>query len=125
MYAEIVAKDRDRPIGAILLDICLDLGIVPDLMDPATWDELRQAITLYGGDPARLLADGMDSANPAGSADVTGVTGVGRKSEAHSATGTSSPDFNPIPTAAPPIIVYPPWPGPSAQSPPPASTGPP
>jgi hypothetical protein len=99
MFADIVAKDRDRPIGAILLDICLDLGIVPALMDPATWEELRQAITLYGGDPTPLLA---------------GATGVGRKSEAHSATGT--------PGAGQPIIVCPQWPAPS---PVPASTGPP
>ena len=45
MFAEIVAEDRGRPIGPILLDICLDLGIRPDLMDPATWDELCLAIT--------------------------------------------------------------------------------
>jgi hypothetical protein len=31
MYAEIVANDRDGPIGEILLDICLDLAIVPGL----------------------------------------------------------------------------------------------
>jgi len=52
MYAEIVAQDRDRPIGPILFDICVDLGIVPAQMDPATWDELRLALTLYGADPA-------------------------------------------------------------------------
>jgi hypothetical protein len=39
-------------LGAILLDICLDLGIAPAQMDRATWDELHLAITLYGGDPA-------------------------------------------------------------------------
>jgi hypothetical protein len=125
MFADIVAKDRDRPIGAILLDICLDLGIVPDLMDPATWEELRHAITLYGGDPTPLLA-GIDSTNPTASTDVTdvtSVTGVGRKSEAHSATGTPGPtDSPPIPGAGQPIMVCPPWPAPS---PAPASTGPP
>jgi hypothetical protein len=52
LYAEIAAADQDRPIGAILLDICLDLAIVPGLMDHSTWNELRLAITLHGGDPA-------------------------------------------------------------------------
>jgi hypothetical protein len=66
MFAEIVEEDRDRPIGPILLDICLDLGIVPSQMDRSTWDELRLALTLYGGDPAPLEARAVDSANPAG-----------------------------------------------------------
>jgi len=98
MFAEIVAEDQDRPISAILLEICLDLGIVPDLMDPATWDELSLAITLYGGDPAPLVALGVNAADPA---------------------GTPSSDDSPIPAAdSPPPhpqprttgIVYPPWP---------------
>jgi len=55
MFAEIVEKDRDRPIGAILLDICRDLGIVPAQMDPALWAELRRAISLHGGDPTPLV----------------------------------------------------------------------
>jgi hypothetical protein len=102
MYAEIVAKDRDRPIGAILLDICLDLAIVPALMDAATWDELRLAITLHGGDPAPLLAD----------ADrLAGATDVGSKPpdsfQEHSATGTPGPNDSP-PIAGQPAIVYPP-----------------
>jgi hypothetical protein len=110
MYAEIVAKDRDRPIGAILLDICLDLAIVPGLMHPAAWNELRLAITLYGGDPAPLLADAERLAE-------TGVTGAGRKSEVHSATGTPDPNDSPL-IAPQPAITYPPWPAPPEHPPP-------
>ena len=102
MFAEIAARDRDRPIGAILLDICLDLGIVPALMDPATWDELRLTIALYGGDPARLLACGLDPANPPGLTD----------------TGTPAPGDS-LPIAGQPTIAYPPWPAPPEQPPPP------
>jgi hypothetical protein len=51
---------RPRPRRLFFLDICLDLGIVPALMDPATWDELRLAITLYGSDPTPLLAGDID-----------------------------------------------------------------
>ena len=119
MFAEIVAEHRDRPIGPILVDSCIELGIAPALMDPATWDELCLTITLYGGVPARLLARAMDSGLP----DAT----VARKTpdliRGHSATGTPSPnDSPPIPGAG---IVYPPWPAPSWQYPAPACTGPP
>jgi hypothetical protein len=105
MFAEIAAEDRDRPIGAILLDICLDLGIVPALMDPATWDELRLAISLHGGDPTPLTSRWLAPVAP-----------VGRESEAHSATGTP---------ASQPTIIFPPWPALSPQSPAPVCTGPP
>ena len=100
--AEIAVEDHDRPIGAILLDICLDFGIVPALMEPATWDELRLALTLYGGDPTPLEARGIASADPA----------AGRKSEALSATGTPGP-----------IVATPPWPTPQQEPPPLAGGG--
>ena len=104
MYAAIAGLDRDRPIGAILLDICLDLAIVPALMDAATWDELRLAITLHGGDPAPLLANAERLAE-------TGVTG---ESEVHSATATPDPGQS--------AITYPPWPA-SPEQPPPLAGG--
>jgi len=93
MYAEIAAEDRNREIGPILFDICVDLGIIPARMDPATWDELRRAIALYGADPAPFETRHLDLADPAAAA-------VPQKSEAHSATGT-------------PTIAYPPWPPPT------------
>jgi hypothetical protein len=43
---EIAAEVRRRPVGAVLADICLDLGIVP--ADPL-WRELQQAIISNGG----------------------------------------------------------------------------
>ncbi len=125
---EILAKVRRRPIGAVLVDICLDLGIVPGQMDHATWEELRRDLILYGGNLATLLfrrGGKRRYADPG-----SDPRRVGRKSEAHSATGDSpSPNpgdglsFNPIPLTGPPI--FPPWPAPFPQSPAPACTGPP
>ncbi len=125
---EIDAEVRRRPVGAVLVDICLDLGIVPGQLDPATWDELRRDLILYGGSLTTLV---LPSERKRRSADPgSDPRRVGRKSEAHSATGDSpspnpgdSPSFNPIPLTGPPI--FPPWPAPSLQSPTPACTGPP
>ena len=62
-------------------------------MDPAIWDRLRRAITLYGGDPA----------------DLAGIAGGGRKSEVHSAMdipwSQRQPSF-PLPVSPPlPILM--------------------
>ncbi len=106
---EILAKDRRRPIGAVLVDICLDLGIVPGQMNRATWDELCLALIDYGGNLATLALPNQRkrrSADPAGSP-------------------SGSPTFIPIPIAGQPIITFPAWPAPSPQSPTPACTGPP
>ena len=106
MYADIVAQDRDRPIGPILFDICVDLGIIPAQMDPAIWSALRRAIALHGADPAPLEARHLDLADLAAPS-----VHVGQKSEAPSATPTP--------------IVYPPWPAPPPHAPAPTCTGPP
>jgi len=53
--AEIAAAVRRRPIGAVIVDICLDLGIAPGQLDRAFWDELREAIIAYGGSLATFL----------------------------------------------------------------------
>jgi hypothetical protein len=52
---EIAAEVRRRPIGAVIVDICGDLGIAPGQLDRAFWDEIRHAITMYGGSLARFL----------------------------------------------------------------------
>ncbi len=52
---QIAAEDRRRPIGAVLVDICLDLGIAPGQMDRATWDELSRAVIEYGGSLVTLM----------------------------------------------------------------------
>jgi hypothetical protein len=77
---EIAAEVRRRPVGAVIADICRDLGIVPGELDRAFWDELRRAIMFYGGSLAgfvgnlskRLFAchsadqsDHLDPASPA------------------------------------------------------------
>jgi hypothetical protein len=107
---EIIAKDRRRPIGRVLVEICHDLGIVPAQMDRASWDELRHDVMMYGGSLARLvlLKYKRHSANPGAR--------VGRKTSGHSA----SPSFPPIPITAP--TAFPPWPTPSLA---PTCTGPP
>jgi hypothetical protein len=46
---------RRRPIGAVIVDICHDLGIAPGLLDRAFWDELCHAIIAYGGSLSGFL----------------------------------------------------------------------
>jgi len=46
---EIAAAVRRRPVGAVIADICGELGIAPGHLDQAFWDEIRHAITMYGG----------------------------------------------------------------------------
>jgi len=52
---EIAAEVRRRPVGAIIVDICVDLGIAPGNLDRAFWDELCHAIIAYGGSLAGFL----------------------------------------------------------------------
>ena len=46
---EIAAEVRRRPVGAVIVDICCDLGIAPGDLDWAFWDEIRHAVIMYGG----------------------------------------------------------------------------
>ncbi len=48
---------RSRPIGAVIADICRDLGIAPGDLDGAFWDELNLAIISYGGTIAGIIDD--------------------------------------------------------------------
>jgi len=54
---EIAAEVRRRPIGAIIVDICGDLGIQPGHLDRAFWDEINHAIRTYGGNLATFLGN--------------------------------------------------------------------
>jgi hypothetical protein len=47
--AEIAAELRHRPVGAVIADICHDLGIMPGHLTGECWDEIRHAIIAYGG----------------------------------------------------------------------------
>ena len=68
--AEIAAMVRRRPIGAVLADICRDLGLVPS--DPL-WLELDMAIMNNGGNMTALTLDThvrMFSSSGPGAADL-------------------------------------------------------
>ena len=52
--ADIAAQVRGRPVGAVIADICRDLGIVPS--NPL-WDEIALAIIGNGGNLATLIKD--------------------------------------------------------------------
>jgi hypothetical protein len=54
---EIAAEVRRRPVGAVIVDICRDLGIAPGHLDRAFWDEINHAIMMYGGSLARFLTN--------------------------------------------------------------------
>jgi hypothetical protein len=55
--AEIAAEIRHRPIGAVIADICCDLGITPGQFDRAFWDELSISIIAYGGSLASFVTN--------------------------------------------------------------------
>jgi hypothetical protein len=55
--AEIAAEVRRRPVGAVIVDICRDLGITPDQFDRAFWDELSLVIIDFGGSLAGFIGD--------------------------------------------------------------------
>jgi hypothetical protein len=51
---QIAAEVRRRPIGAIIADICRDLGILPS---HPLWRELSPLVIRHGGSLARLVMD--------------------------------------------------------------------
>jgi hypothetical protein len=59
---QIAAEIRRRPVGAVIADICRDLGIMPD--NPL-WRELRLAIMLHGGSLAGFIKDMFERARVA------------------------------------------------------------
>jgi hypothetical protein len=58
---QIAAEVRRRPIGAIIADICRDLGIMPS---HPLWRKLQLVIIRHGGSLARLVKDILDRAFP-------------------------------------------------------------
>ncbi len=60
---QIAAEARRRPIGAVIADICRDLGILPS---HELWRDVQKLIIEHGGNFARLLSDLMDQAFPLG-----------------------------------------------------------
>ena len=58
---QIAAEVRRRPIGAVIVDIYRDLGILPS---HPLWREVQQAMREFGGSLTRLLRDILDRAFP-------------------------------------------------------------
>jgi hypothetical protein len=58
---EIAEQVRHQPIGAVLADICRDLGIMPS---HPLWGELHLAINDYDGNYIRLVMERLDRAFP-------------------------------------------------------------
>ena len=54
---EIAAEMRRRPIGAVIVDICCDLGIAPGDIDRPFWDEINHAVIMYGGNLVPFFND--------------------------------------------------------------------
>ena len=52
---EIAAEVRRRPIGAVIVDICRDLGIRPADLPGQQWRELFDAVVQYGGNLITLI----------------------------------------------------------------------
>ena len=46
---------RRRPVGRSILDICLDLAVVPGFCHSAFWNELFELITLFGSNVGTLM----------------------------------------------------------------------
>jgi hypothetical protein len=56
---QIAAWVRRRPIGAVIADICRDLGVMPS---HPLWRELQIVVIRHGGSLARLVKDILDRA---------------------------------------------------------------
>jgi hypothetical protein len=54
---ELEAQVRCRPIGRTIVDICLDLGVVPGFCTGAFWNELFDDIRTYGGNLPTLMLE--------------------------------------------------------------------
>jgi hypothetical protein len=55
--AELEAQVRRRPIGRTLVEICLDLAVVPGFCTGPFWNELFDSIRWYGGSIATLMLE--------------------------------------------------------------------
>jgi hypothetical protein len=54
---ELERQARRRPIGRTMLDICLDLAVVPGFCHSAFWNELFDILTWFGGSVDRLMRE--------------------------------------------------------------------
>jgi hypothetical protein len=86
--ARIAAEIRKRSIGAVLADICRDLGITPS---HPLWEEVHIAMLHHGGNYVRLFFDVLKRAMPqptrTGSPPPAGLRGPALQFSAPAATG--------------------------------------
>ena len=54
---QLEAQVRRRPLGRTLVEICLDLAVVPGFCTGAFWNELFDSIRLHGGSVATLMQE--------------------------------------------------------------------
>ena len=54
---ELEAQVRRRPLGRTLVEICLDLAVVPGFCTGPFWNELFDSIRLHGGSVAALMQE--------------------------------------------------------------------
>jgi hypothetical protein len=54
---QIERQVRRRPVGRTILDICLDLAVVPGLCTGPFWNELFEVMQWYGGSIAALMRE--------------------------------------------------------------------
>jgi len=54
---ELEAQVRRRPLGRTIVDICLDLAVVPGFCAGPFWNELFDGIRLHGGSVATLMRE--------------------------------------------------------------------
>ena len=55
--AQLEAQVRRRPLGRTIVDICLDLAVVPGLCTGPFWNQLFDAVQGYGGSIAALMKE--------------------------------------------------------------------
>ncbi|HME20161.1 MAG TPA: hypothetical protein VKI44_02140 [Acetobacteraceae bacterium] len=68
---QIAAELRRRPIGAVIADICRDLGIVPS---HPLWRDVQLEIIRHGGSLAGLVKDILNQAFPLAARAASAVT---------------------------------------------------
>jgi len=54
---DLESQARRRPIGRTMLDICLDLAVVPGFCHSAFWNELFELITYFGSGVDKLMRE--------------------------------------------------------------------
>ena len=81
---EIAAEVRRRPIGAVIVDICRDLGILPQ---HPLWGRLGLLVMQYGGKLGTLLKDAMPRPIPIRGSDAPSAPATSPASPAPAGTG--------------------------------------